>query len=554
VAALFEANGYAWAHHEGGKLAQDIAYAQATDTTPLSGWASVTGFSGLHSLHKRHLPALVIGDYLAFLLAQFPDAYFIHTHRDPADWISTRFWADEGEHRQSASWHAGVTEGDLPALWSEEFANHRDYCAELFKGSSRFLDIKISPQSADTMRNFLIEDFELSQPQITQDAKVTAEDIQSVLTYIGDLPDQSPQPPTDITFAMQVADYCAQSEGHNGSPKNLSPTSVTWTKDYIVTDRMGETVAMAPSKNGYLLHPDADAFVRAQGALNTLQKYGAQPPLQIDMMDARFLGSAGRRHAPRKTVSYNRRSGATNLTLWPLPAYHTLAPRGHVGGFANDQIPFEDKADRCVWLGNMTGRMSPVLTREDRPLRGVYNIRNQMQKLTADSPDWADVIADLMSVPRYHVVKTLIDNPDFEVGLVLRGQWKRLSSTPAFKGLCVPKQPRTWFHKFRYILSLAGNDTGSNFMSAASSNALILKEEDGWELFYTDAFKPWVHYVPLAEGATDVAEKLVWARANPEKSKAMSDAATQLYDKFANPNNRDAILSRIAARLNDMSD
>ena len=127
---------------------------------------------------------------------------------------------------------------------------------------------------------------------------------------------------------------------------------------------------------------------------------------------------------------------------------------------------------------------------------------------------------------------------------------KKLAASPAFDGLCHPKQSRTWFQKFRYILSLSGNDTGSNFLSAASSNALILTKEDGWELFYTDAFKPSVHYVPLENGAQDVVEKLTWARANPDKCKAMSDAATGLYDQFASPENRAAILTQIAAQRN----
>jgi hypothetical protein len=79
---------------------------------------------------------------------------------------------------------------------------------------------------------------------------------------------------------------------------------------------------------------------------------------------------------------------------------------------------------------------------------------------------------------------------------------------------------------------------------------LILWEEDGWELFYNDAFKPAGDYVPLENCAQDVVEKLTWARANPDKCKAMSDAATALYDQFASPENRTAILTQIAAQRN----
>ena len=118
--------------------------------------------------------------------------------------------------------------------------------------------------------------------------------------------------------------------------------------------------------------------------------------------------------------------------------------------------------------------MTDTLTPEGRTLRGVYNIRGHAEGLSENSPEWDDVADDLMCVPRYNIVKTHRDHPDFEVGFVLRAHWKKLATSPAFDGLCHPKQSRTWFQKFRYILSLSGNDTGSNFLSAASSNALIL--------------------------------------------------------------------------------
>ncbi|MCF2872838.1 hypothetical protein L0664_17355 [Octadecabacter sp. G9-8] len=552
VAALFEGNGYAWAHHKGGKLAQSMAYARASGTAPLSQWLKFVGFSGLHRTNKRHLPPLVIQDHLEFLLTRFPDAYFIRTQRDPADWIAARFWAEDGDHRIAAAWHAGVSEAALPAHWIDEDAAHQAACARLFGQNPRYIDFNVTSEPIEKLIDFLSADFTLTNSAPTPDMTVSAEQIDGVVNFLGAQPAASSPPPADMTFAHEVAAFAAAKTGHSGKRKGLSGTAVTWERDRTITDRFANPVALhqAAADMPFHLTPDSNGFERAQGTLNELMRYGAQPPLHIDMMDARFIGTPTRRNPPHRTVAYNRRKGAKNLTLWPLPGYHTLAPTGQAGGFAHDTIPFEDKEDRCVWLGNMTGRMSDVLTPEGRPLRGVYNIRDQAETLRDDSPDWAGVVADLLCVPRYNIVKTYRDHPDFEVGLVLRGRWKRLAQTPAFADLCHPKRPRTWFHQFRYILSLAGNDTGSNFLSAASSNALILKEEDGWELFYTDAFKPWVHYVPLIEGAQDVEEKLAWARAHPDKCKAMVTAAKALFDAFANPNNRDAILRQITSKLN----
>lgn len=124
LAALFEANGYKWDHHKSGKLAQDLAYAQATGTMPFVGRESVVGFSDIYRMHKRHLPPLAVQDYLAFLLHQFPDAYFVNTRRDVADWIADRFWAEDGEHRIAAAWYAGIGEADLPQHWMTEDTQH----------------------------------------------------------------------------------------------------------------------------------------------------------------------------------------------------------------------------------------------------------------------------------------------------------------------------------------------------------------------------------------------------------------------------------------------
>lgn len=263
-----------------------------------------------------------------------------------------------------------------------------------------------------------------------------------------------------------------------GNSKTLRRTAVHWVKDTSFASRHGDDPEIALGQHGYVLPPDGNK--RIEGTVNELHDHGATPPLYLDMLDARYMGSDGRGIAPRKTVAYNRRHGAPNLTLWPLPGYHTLAPRGAVGGYPVDAIPFENKVDRCVWLGNMTGRMSPVLTPEGRKQRGVYKIRNDAM---GKSPDWDAIIADLDCVPRYRAVLTLRDDPDFEVGFVLAPKWKKLARSPAFRNLTYPRQTRTWFHQFRYILSLSGNETGSNFLPAAASNALIVKEEDGWELF-----------------------------------------------------------------------
>lgn len=130
--SLFSGSGNSWLHHRSGKLGQSLAFAHATGQTPFQEWPNATGFSGLHSIHKRHLPALVLRDHLAFLRDAFPDAYFIHTYRDPADWVASQFWADDGAHRTLCAWHANIDEAALPAHWLEEHESYAALCAQFF--------------------------------------------------------------------------------------------------------------------------------------------------------------------------------------------------------------------------------------------------------------------------------------------------------------------------------------------------------------------------------------------------------------------------------------
>ncbi|WP_281982248.1 glycosyl transferase family 90 [Thalassorhabdomicrobium marinisediminis] len=546
---LFTANGYLWRHEQGGKIAVDLAYALAAGTPPLRHWPHAVGVSGLSHLGKRHLPPVFVQDLVPGLLARFPDAYFILTHRDEAAWIADRLSADGGAHRSAAAWHARVAEADLPDLWAAEQRDHIARCKRLFADYPRFLCFNVTSDPFETLQDFFAPDYHLTAPEPRPQPATTTEDATRLRTALRNAPTPPPAPPPDMNFVRNLVDFAGETKGTAGHEKHLSPISILW-RAHGFLDRTGAPAPLLRAPDGTLRIDAKAGLERAQGALGELLAHGAEPPLNIDMMDARFLGTKGRRAAPPRTVVYNRRKGATNLTLWPLPGYHTLAPRGAVGGYPVDQIPFVEKIDRCVWLGNLTGRMSPALTPKGRTRHGVYALRARMEDLPPEAPDWDDVIDDLACVPRYRIVKKYRDHIDFVVGFVLRDKWKALAETPALRGLCVPMKPRDWFHRYRYILSLAGNDTGSNFLMAAASNALILKEEDGWELFYTEAFRPWVHYVPLAEGAADVEDKLAWARANPTACADMVRAATEVYDRIADPATRAALLRGIAERLN----
>lgn len=544
---LFEANGYLWRHRQGGKLACDIAYCKATGTAPLRPWGKAVGFSGLDRTDRQHLPPIEAWREFRYLHSHFPDAYFINPHGDPADWVARRFFAQSGTTRDIAAWHRGVTEDALPELWLEDLARHREEAAQYFAGNARFIDLNMDADGIVVAIKMLSNHFDLTVPPEATPATCTPDQIREVLSHMENPKRQPAAASADPLFADHVALHCLGTKGHDGPARALSQTAVRWSDDGF-TDREGAPVGMVRDANRMFLSEAEDRYERSQATLDEFIRHGGAPPVWVDMMDARFVGSQGKRNAPRGTLAYNRRTGASNLVLWPLPGYHTLAPRGAPGSYPVDDIAFADKADTCAWLGNMTGRMVPALSPDNKDLKTAYALRDRANTLSLDD-DWGTLINDFMCIPRYNVVRTFHADPGFALGFVLRGEWKPLASSPVFKGLTQPEQPLTWFHQHRYVLSLSGNDTGSNFLMAAASNSVILKEEDGWELFYTDAFKAWTHYIPLEQGAVDLPDKLAWAKANPAVCAAMATSATALYDAFAAPANRKAILDRIVAGL-----
>jgi len=109
----------------------------------------------------------------------------------------------------------------------------------------------------------------------------------------------------------------------------------------------------------------------------------------------------------------------------------------------------------------------------------------------------------------------------------------------------MPRVGPSTFRRFRYQLCLTGYDHGSNFISAIDSNSVLLAEDDGWQVFYSDRFKPWRHFIPVARHAADIEEKLAWARAHPAECKAMSRAARAEAAHLRDPAARQALMRLI---------
>ena len=102
---------------------------------------------------------------------------------------------------------------------------------------------------------------------------------------------------------------------------------------------------------------------------------------------------------------------------------------------------------------------------------------------------------------------------------------------------------------YRYQLCLSGFDVGTNFIWAANSNSVVLKEEAGWEVYYSALFRPWEHYIPLEPGCPDLPERLDWARTNPAACRDMTAAARAAVRMLSDRGGQLAMMRAVAETL-----
>jgi hypothetical protein len=261
---------------------------------------------------------------------------------------------------------------------------------------------------------------------------------------------------------------------------------------------------------------------RTLNTLAVLQKLGARGIVRMDFEDARPLGLPTR-PLPGPVLCYCRRPEASHVTLWPLAGYHDIGTQRFLGKTPPDDVPFADKLDVVVWRGALSGK--------SRPLEGGgRNTMRLLADLTAaqDENEGAAVVAELRRNVRFGLVDRYAATPGFDVGLTCDDSIASVLHQAGQGHVVQPWRPMSYQRQFRYILSVRGNDTGSNLIPALDSNSVVLREEDGWELFYSAVLRPWEHYIPLAPLLADLDEKLDWARANPVECAAISARARAL--------------------------
>ncbi|MEO8487975.1 MAG: glycosyl transferase family 90 [Betaproteobacteria bacterium] len=79
---------------------------------------------------------------------------------------------------------------------------------------------------------------------------------------------------------------------------------------------------------------------------------------------------------------------------------------------------------------------------------------------------------------------------------------------------------------YRWILDVDGQvrTWGARAWKMASGSA-VLSAASPWESFFTREFEPWVHFVPIANDFSDLAERLAWCRDHDDECRRIAEAA-----------------------------
>lgn len=96
--------------------------------------------------------------------------------------------------------------------------------------------------------------------------------------------------------------------------------------------------------------------------------------------------------------------------------------------------------------------------------------------------------------------------------------------------------------KYRYIMSLEGNDVASNLKWVMSSNSVAVMPRPKYETWFMESrLRPDYHYIEISADYHDLIDKINYYEAHPEEAKAIVEHAHKWVEQFWNKEREDLI-------------
>jgi hypothetical protein len=163
-----------------------------------------------------------------------------------------------------------------------------------------------------------------------------------------------------------------------------------------------------------------------------------------------------------------------------------------------DDISYEEKTAKAVWRGKLHGKVHDTMI------------------------DTNDIKFSLVSM---HFNSTIVD-AKFS---------KRTKGVPVqMTGAYLDLKDQL---KYKYIISIEGNDVSSGLKWMLLSNSVVLMPKPTWESWAMEArLEPFVHYIPIRSDMSNVEEMLRWAEDHPEKTRMIAERSSLfIYDLLFHP-------------------
>ncbi len=196
-----------------------------------------------------------------------------------------------------------------------------------------------------------------------------------------------------------------------------------------------------------------------------------------------------------------------------IPENEFIISRGYrkLREIARDQPAWEARRDIVLWRGSSTGMNGAIST----------------AGMTADTPGL---------LPRTHMCLLLRDVPGCDARIAGVAQSNNILADVqqlAAAGVLGHRvEPEEWLN-VRYHIAIDGNTLAwsSTFIRLLMGCCLLKPESPaGYRLWYSDRFKPWLHYVPVEPDLSDLVSKIQWCRTNPSDAARIAGAGRELAE------------------------
>lgn len=540
--------------------AEDILFSKSVKREPLTTFKNHEYISQLESF-KWSTGYIIRAQYLYdYLDLTFPGSLFILLTRNVDQWVDAMY---KQAHIEMLCYHYKKTPAETINQVIKERKEYETKIKNYFKNNKNFLEIDIFKDGL----NSLIEYISITRKdnKLKGDFSLINNEIEKIKQRkISNLPTSNKQQATSnkqpiISYTKQsndnfskivnkLSDHCVGTiEKYNEEVIKPSNFYAEWQPE--IAKLSVENDRICQITDGRFLHDPLKNWKlrRVAAILNELSDLNISTNIRSDMQDARSYGVSITSALAHPIITYCRRKGAKNLILWPLPGYHAIGSNAFPGNMPADTLQYDAKKDIAAWRGALSGHCSDVINGEHHTAVHVVakNIADQ-ETLGRDSSElWSLLKKNI----RFKFVLDNLHNNDIDAKIAIKNHLEILAKNEEYGNCFSEATSKKWLYGHKYIICLRGYDTASNFIMVAASNSIALKEEDDWEVFYSCLFEPWVHYIPLKPGATDVNEKITWARNNPEKVTKMIESANDVCNMLADKRLRYAMCNDIARKL-----